>query len=362
MKVVYDAQTCKASFVGFLVDIQLFPTGLVKADGVTDDTAAINSIVQYAVANDAGVYFPSGIYMVQATGSDTNGNVLGGIIINAPINIEMESGAVLKAITGTKAGYSILNIQDTVGVNIDGGTIIGDKDTHDVETTGHNWGFGIRIKNSTVSLSNIIIQDCMDDGIYIGDTVAASSNVSMDNVSCINNNRNNLTIAGGIRFDIVNSEFSGANVYAPKAGIDIEDESFLGNMVDITIDNCIFKDNETSGCVAGKGDFERFTVINSTFIDNYKAIVFGSTTSQLDILFSGNTIANTIQQQLGIGLSGVGGLNIVITNNSISNVKWGLYTEGADIVNAFVNGNVFENNELPMLLYATFVDSTIQSA
>lgn len=83
------------------------------------------------------------------------------------------------------------------------------------------WRCGLRVSGTTnVRVEGVTVLDCPGDGIYIGGDL--NRNVVVRNVTCRNNNRNNLTITnvdGCLLEDVTLSEANGTR---PMCGLDIE--------------------------------------------------------------------------------------------------------------------------------------------
>lgn len=114
---------------------------------------------------------------------------------------------------------------------------------------------GLWIHNS----ENIIIEgtefnECWGDGIYIGGDGATSKgglNVSINNVKCISNRRQGLSVVHGSNIKITNSSFNYTSGTLPSAGIDLEPNDIgttdYQKLENILIDSCEFLENSGSG-------------------------------------------------------------------------------------------------------------------
>jgi len=340
-----------------------------KGDGVTDDTVVIQAAVNAAMAIHGTVIIPEGTYMVKATGdSDTfpNGTVDGGIIITSPLKIVMSPNTILKAITGDKVGYVIFNIRNATDVSIQGGNLVGERDTHN--GTNGEFGMGIYIIDS----QNIYIKDCnisnfWGDGICVGwgSTINQCSNIHLDNVVSTNNRRQGMSIVDGTKIYINSSQFSNTNGTAPQYGIDIEPDGSALPVTDVLINNCLFENNSGGDIVMGGGNgCSRIKVTNNTLeslssINLTGSVANNTHASQVNIsnnvskaiglTFADHVIVNGNRINTGspvststIGLSRTNGA-IIITNNIICNSYTGIAFSDVTITDVKIHNNIFRN-------------------
>lgn len=178
--------------------------------------------------------------------------------ISIPSNVYIHNAATIRAIPNDYEKTAVFYLGDVENITIDGGKIIGDVREH-TGTTGE-WGIGIYpVGARNVVIKNIEISECWGDGIDIqalysdyenGTTTGHCKNILIDNVKCLNNRRQGLSVEGVIGLTVRNSEFSGTGSIkytAPGAGIDIEpwfDTEVVG---DIVIENCRLFNNYASG-------------------------------------------------------------------------------------------------------------------
>ena len=240
-----------------------------RGDGNNNDTTAIQNAID-AVSKLGGgtVHIPSGIFMIQS--------VRYGVILKDNICLKMSKGTTLKAIPNDSPNYEIVSIMDCSNVSIEGGTIQGDRYSH----SGLNgeWGHGIAIYGAeNITIQDVIIQECWGDGIEMAwgrskNPKAASENVWIDNIKCINNRRQGLSIVGGLNITISNSQFLNTKGTAPEAGIDIEVEPNMAgnNAKNIFIHNCIFKGNRGSGVIVCRNSYSGNSNEDNVTVDGVK--------------------------------------------------------------------------------------------
>jgi hypothetical protein len=223
------------------VDAKLKDTVSVKdfgavGDGVTDDTAAIQAAINFAVANKKSVYIPGGTYLINGTlGSDS---YLDGLLIpfntvntNPSLGIEIfgDVGAtVIKANSSNMIALRIsrnyVTIRDIV---IDGNNNIGCVGIGIVpESTTQTITL---VSQSYVTIERCGVQNC-SEGIWIkpGPTVGASdSGCFYHHISKIrfyNNTRHIFCAApAGVSTNrITRSLFIHCNIFLGTNGVDIE--------------------------------------------------------------------------------------------------------------------------------------------
>ncbi|HJW34562.1 MAG TPA: right-handed parallel beta-helix repeat-containing protein [Holophagaceae bacterium] len=267
-----------------------------KGNGVADDTAAIQKAIN-AVGAGGTVYIPDGTYMINPIAIPTGGNH--GLALKSNMTLRLSSGAVLKATTNSAGTYAIVMAQNVTGVNIVGGTIMGDRATH-TGTTGE-WGMGISLIGAHQAvIEGVTAKECWGDGFYVS---GGSTDVTLCNVIADHNRRLGMAITSVDGMVVRNSTFINTAGTAPEAGIDLEPNP--GETVaNLLITNCTLNNN------AGNG-FEGGVPIANTGLAFLVNVVFDSNT------VSGNGV-NPEDGQIrnGVLLSNSDGTKI--TNNLIT--------------------------------------------
>ena len=206
----------------------------VTACGATpNDTTIDNAGFQKAIDSasklgGATVWVPAGTYMI---------NVDISVLLKSNIIIEMASGAVLQAhATSTSRNYVFKGLK--VGhIQILGGEIIGDRNTH-LGTTGE-WGMGIALYGcDSVSVKYMTIRDCWGDGITMSSRPSegapnASTRIYITSVTSDSNRRQAITIGTVSGVTIDSCTLTHTNGTAPQDGIDIEPDSGTSRNVNI---------------------------------------------------------------------------------------------------------------------------------
>lgn len=167
-------------------------------------------------------------------------------------------------------GYYVLSAIGVSNVTVSGGVIIGDVAKH-IGTTGE-FGFGLYIAGSNnIYISNIEFNEFWGDGIIlIFDSISDSNtsgiesekhprNIYIDNVKCLRNRRQGISICDGIDVFISNSSFNDTGIIkstAPCSGIDLEPNGPWEYVKNVVCVNSEFKNN--------KGDFNATSWYNNS--------------------------------------------------------------------------------------------------
>ena len=310
-----------------------------KGDGVTDDSAAIQTCFNAVAGTGGTVVIPDGTYLINGNYSSSSFGLRPG----SNMTIAMTSGAVLQVKTMPTDNYSALTIGTCSNVTITGGTIIGDRLTH--TDHGGQDGHGIYIGNaSNITISGVTLKQCWGDGIYIA---SSSSSITWTNCVCDHNYRmgasavevNGLTVSGST---FSNTGKDGPLLSGGGSGFDLEPNS--GQVVT----NVNFHDNIVTGNsqygvgTGGRDDLStsNVTINHNTITGNGNDGVYcndGTTTSSV----TNNTI--TGNAGCGIELGSPDTVNMTVTGNTVSNnSSWGIYVSSA--TNATVTGNTGAGN------------------
>lgn len=213
-------------------------------DGIHDDTTAIQSSIDALPSDGGTIYIPAGTYVIDPTRN---------LRLRSKMHLQLADGAKLVAKRNDADRAYVVMVYKVSDVEISGGQIVGDRDTH-LGTTGE-WGHAIMVRGSSrVTIRDIHLSKCWGDGLSIGGAMVAgaptiaSQDVVVANVVSTNNRRQGLSIGRSSGVKVYDSEFSYSNGVAPGCGIDIEpDANDSGTTSTVHIENCLVRNNQGNG-------------------------------------------------------------------------------------------------------------------
>lgn len=227
-----------------------------KDDG-TDNVNNFRNMMSLANSSIfSHIYISNGTYYTSTYSRDKDGKYKGPDAICVPSNVHVHNSGMIRALPNNYGKTSVFYLNDVENVIIEGGTIIGDIQNH-IGTAGE-WGYGISLNGArNVTIRNIELREHWGDGIniqslysdYINKSIEGHCrDIVIENVKCLNNRRQGMSIEGCIGCKIYNSEFSGTGSIkytAPGAGIDIEPWYPQQVVANISIDKCRFFNNKS---------------------------------------------------------------------------------------------------------------------
>ncbi len=240
-------------------------------DGVTDDSAALNSAFQ-AIKDGGDMYFEQGkIYAISR-----------GIEIDGARNFNIYGrNATLRVIDGYQPSGNFshpLSIRNSTDFSVNDLVIDGNRARRQ---PAEDW----RLDNIKIleckrfTFRNVVSNNALDDGFYLDvlagshqDRTAANSEGKFINCSADNAYRNGMSIIVGRNIEIIGGSYTNANGIWPQSGIDIEpnEEDISPGAEDIVIRDATFTGNNGAGVMATNywSGVERVTVENNYFSDN----------------------------------------------------------------------------------------------
>lgn len=134
-------------------------------DGVTDDTDAVNSAIEFAIAEGCTVKIPKGTYVVSSPLNITGGVTIVGLSSRDSI-LKLASGSNCDLIDIVGSDFSM------TGITIRDICLMGDYDyANNVKTS--TVGYGLKIERAIdvdgFSMNNVIIQNFAQSGLYVGE-------------------------------------------------------------------------------------------------------------------------------------------------------------------------------------------------
>lgn len=234
------------------------------------------------------------------------------------------------------------------------------------------WRHVISIRGSkNIKISDLELRDSGGDGVAIGrsNTILYSSDIYLDNLQCINNKRQGISIMSAENVWVSNSCFANTKGTAPGAGVDLESNDAEERMININFRDCQFKNNHYAGINIGLPKltsnskpisilFENCLIENNFFGKPHKVpaeiIIRSHQTDPVkgSVLFKNCTIANSKWRML-YARKNVAGFFVTFENCMAKNICTN-ETAGAPIYievphytkNSDFGGYHFENVEL----------------
>jgi hypothetical protein len=240
MHMIVHSGDAKGSVTAPTGSIDVTACGATPNDTTIDNAGFQKAIDSASKLGGATVWVPAGTYMI---------NVDISVLLKSNVIISMASGAILQAHkTGTDRNY-VLKALKVGHIQILGGEIIGDRNTH-TDTTGEH-GMGIAIYGcDSVAVKYTTIRDCWGDGITMSSRPSegapnASTRIYIIGVTSDSNRRQGITIGTVSGVTIDSCTITHTNGTAPQDGIDIEPDS--GTARNVNIKHSFFAYNTGNG-------------------------------------------------------------------------------------------------------------------
>ena len=228
--------------------------------------------------------------------------------------IIFESGVVLRAKnTGYRSSDRLFQLINSSNVEIIGygATLRMNRSYHTAE---QNHVLSI-ISSSNITVKGLTTKDGGGDGIYISRYRDGEycRNILIEDITSTNNRRQGMSVISVDGLVVRNSTFSNSNGHSPGAGVDFEVESIRDRLLNITMDNCVFRDNYGPGLLMALNKSSSssmpldITLRNSYFTNNSRSnpraypteIELGMSTDYRDnpikgtVTFDGLTVENS---------------------------------------------------------------------
>ena len=329
-------------------------------DGVTDDTAAIQAAID-SLGNSGGtILIPEGTYLISSTLNLTKKTTLtgeGGYFLNQYSDTDFTvGGTTIKLKTGSNT--DMLKVQlDIASIGVDYRShcsirniqFFGNRSEAQSPSTRDNntSGNGIVLSGARyVTLENVIVTKCAEDGIAVqshdyGSGLISSNNLHIKGCSVLSNYGKGISAAGG------DSVMLGCSIgYNGSSGISV---SGFG-----LINNCLVWDNLGAGVFIASTVEAPVLVGNKIYDNDLSGINIGSTDGRAVItgnmiLRNGGGSTSGVENKSGIFIASTLTDGIVISGNEIGNntgttQEYGVYfNSSATRVEGFSGNNIYGN-------------------
>ncbi|WP_088070468.1 right-handed parallel beta-helix repeat-containing protein [Gottfriedia luciferensis] len=173
-----------------------------------ETTNGFNSALQWAQANGYSTFHVlGGTYLIAKGIEDRDNNAQINMVSN--MTFLMDTDTVIQKETNKWEQYAVISLgREIINVAIKGGTLKGDRTTHDYTyvgpyTTGtHEWGFGILSEGAlNVTIDGVKFSDFTGDGIQAGGTTITGVSIDSTNLELggLDANGNPISQTGKIR-------------------------------------------------------------------------------------------------------------------------------------------------------------------
>ena len=150
-----------------------------------ETTSGINKALVWAKDNGYKTFkIPDGIYLI-AKGTQ-QGDPVSRINMVSDMDLLLSDNTILQKETNEFEIYSVLYLgKDVKNVTIQGGTLRGDRDTHDYSKKGehtagtHEWGYGIELAGvENVVIDGVKLEKFTGDGVIVSATTITGSTIT----------------------------------------------------------------------------------------------------------------------------------------------------------------------------------------
>ena len=310
-------------------------------DGKSDDTAAIQSALNYIETHGGTLNFEAGhTYTVSKS-----------LVIAGADDFAIDgNGATIKMADGTPVatGYSVLRIDTCDNFAVTDLTIDGNRANRSpAEVPAHN----IIINGShDFSFSDVKSLNAVADGFYLrasspGDPSTHTENGLFLNCQADNGFRQGMSIINGENIQVIGGAYTNTNGTKPAAGIDVEanEGTAIPGNHNILIQGVTFTGNDGYGVqLSSKGLPTDITIEGCYFSDNDRG---GIRLNTARTLIQGNTFEDFSQSERGLIDLGATQTNSdnVITENSFNSINTGQPVIFAHSLSG-TNNQVYDNN------------------
>lgn len=335
-----------------------------------ETTNGFNQALQWATSNGYTTFHVlGGTYLIAKGVEDKDHNAQINMVSN--MTFLMDSDTVLQKETNKWEQYAIISLsKDIVNVTIKGGTLKGDRYTHDYTYVGpytsgtHEWGFGIITEGaSNVIIDGVNFTDFTGDGVQAGGTTVTGESIDSTNLELggLDANGNPISQSGKIRTKpytlsdpaYQNPHFRNIMMWNPEGVSGKYDLYYYrsdGSLIKTDKDQDF---NSSFGYSKIPDDAVKWrAVFNATSTANVGVQMMSVAVTE-NLLIQNCNIGNNRRQ--GISLVGTDGVKIL--NNKIHDISGVAPGSGVDLepgfypgINTEISGNEFLNNKIHMVL------------
>ncbi|MEX0291107.1 MAG: PKD domain-containing protein [Flavobacteriaceae bacterium] len=170
--------------------------------------------------------------------------------------IVFEPGVVVRAKAGAYplTNHTMVRFNSFTNVTIEGYGATFRMNKSEYTNGEHRHALSIRNGNN-VTVKGLTFRDAGGDGIIVSGISPGdySRNITIEDVVCVNNRRNGLSITSARDVWVRNSEFNQSNGTNPEVGVDLEPNYQSDRLVNINFNNCKFTGNDSAGFQVGTG-------------------------------------------------------------------------------------------------------------
>lgn len=281
--------------------------------GKTDVTSKLQAAINALPSDGGTVYVSAGSYLIDAEVT---------VKLRSNMLLDLDPNAKFYAKSNDNPKYCIFLAQGKQDVEIRGGQLFGDRDTHNYvviylsdgvtksSLSTHEWGYGVKFSGCIgATVNGTKCRNFTGDGFVVAQyNGVLGTDTVIVNVLSDNNRRQGLSITNASGVKVYDSTFSNTNGTSPECGIDIEPDS--PNACDnVWIEGCTITGNNKYGLNVFLR-ISNVTLVDNDFIENVSC---GAVTVQVDgIKFLGNRF--TRNGATGLFLKS-GTTNVEVTNN-----------------------------------------------
>jgi len=165
------------------------------------------------------------------------------------MTIVFEPGVTLRAKSGAfREGNRLFKLTNARNVTIEGTGATFKMNKHEYTSGEQRHALELDMSKD-VTIRGLTLRDSGGAGIKLMGNNGSGycENITIENVRCLNNRRDGITISSAQNVWVRNSEFSGSSGTKPEAGVVLESDHSNERLVNINFENCKFSGNNNAG-------------------------------------------------------------------------------------------------------------------